>query len=173
MLYRKFIALVEDHAELLTQQWIEEVKTNPATPGYKKIPNEVLHHRAYDDYVRLGNLLLEEDPSFHKQAAHYMKLGRDRATEDIKLSELLYAFTLSRVVLWRYVVDQGIINGTLDLQQALDFYQKVTNFYDKASYFVAVGYEKYLAGEHHEKPEDAFVDKTVKAVTKWFIRDIP
>ncbi len=173
MLYRKFISLVEDHAELLTQQWIEEVKTNPATPGYKKISNEVLHRRAYDDYVRLGNLLLEEEPSFHKQAAHYMKLGMERAAEGIKLSELLYAFILSRVVLWRFVVDQGVINGTLDLQQALEFYQKVTNFYDKAAYFVAAGYENYLNGKAKEKPQEDFVEKTVKAVTKWFIKDIP
>ncbi len=173
MLYRKFIALVNDHAELLTQQWIEEVKTNPATPGYKNLPNDMLHNRAYDDYIRLGELLLEEAPTFQKQAAHYLRLGTDRAAEGIKLSEVIYALILSRVVLWRFIVNQGIINSTLDLQQALEFYQKVTNFYDKATYFVALGYENFSKGKQEEKPEKMFVEKTVKAITRWFVKDIP
>ena len=170
MLYRKFITLVEDHAETLTKDWIKEVKNNPATPGYANIPDDELHSRSYDVYVRLGRLLMEEDPNFKDQASHYMKLGKDRAAEGLKLSEVIYALILSRVVLWRYIVNQGIINGTLDLQQALEFYQKVTNYFDKAAYFVACGYENF---EKKTKIKDeAFIDKTVKAVTKWFIKDI-
>lgn len=170
MLYRKFITLVESHAEELTEEWIREVKHNPATPGYSNLSTEELHNRAYDVYIRLGKLLLEEDPSFRSQAAHYMKLGKDRASEGLKLSEVIYALILSRVVLWRYVVNQGIINGTLDLQQALEFYQKVTNYFDKAAYFIACGYESF---ERKTDMKDTdFVDKTVKGFTKWFIKDI-
>ncbi len=129
MLYQKFIRLIESHAEQLTSKWIEEVKNNPATKGYKNIDDKILHKRAFDDYQRLGNILLHDDPTFHDQAAHFMKLGKDRAIEGLKLSEVMFAFILSRVVLWNFVVSQGIINNTLDLYQALEFYQKISNFY--------------------------------------------
>ncbi len=172
MLYKKFISLIRDHAEQLTRDWIKEVKNNPATPGYKNIPEDILHKRAYEDYVKLGELLLEEEPTFQSQAEHYMKLGRDRASEGLKLSEIIYALILSSVVLWNYVVGQGLINSAIDLQQALGFYQKMSNFYDKAAYFVACGYEQCKnRGTTPEKTED-FVEKTVKSVTKWFIHEI-
>ncbi len=170
MLYRKFITLVEDHAEELTRLWIDEVKNNPATQGYTQFSDENLHDKIYDVYIRLGRLLLEEDPSFKGLASHYMKLGKDRASEGLKLSEVIYALILSRVVLWRWVVNQGVINGTLDLQQALEFYQKVTNFFDKAAYFVACGYESFQ--RKTALKDDAFVEKTVKGFTKWFIKDL-
>ncbi len=171
MLYRKFITLVEDHAEELTRLWIDEVKKNPATKGYRQFTDENLHDKVYDVYIRLGRLLLEEDPTFKGLAAHYMKLGKDRAAEGLKLSEVIYALILSRVVLWRFVVNQGIINGTLDLQQALEFYHKVTSFFDKATYFVSCGYENFEK-KSSMKDED-FVDKTVKGFTKWFVKDLP
>ncbi len=171
MLYRKFITLVEDHAEDITRLWIEEVRKNPATQGYNKFTDEDLHDKVYDVYIRLGRLLMEEDPTFRGLAAHYMKLGKDRAAEGLKLSEVIYALSLTRVVLWRWVVNQGVINGTLDLQQALEFYQKVTNYFDKAVYFVSCGFESY-----HKKTafkDEAFVDKTIRGFTKWFIKDLP
>ncbi len=172
MLYKKFISLIQSHAEQLTENWIKEVKNNPATPGYKNISEDILHKRAYDDYVKLGELLQEEEPTFQSQAEHYLKLGRDRAKEGLRLSELIYALILSRVVLWQYVVNQGLINSAIDLQQALEFYQKISNFYDKAAYFVACGYEQCKSKESAIEKTDDFIEKTVKSVTKWFIHEI-
>jgi len=172
MLYKKFISLIQEHAEQLTSNWIKEVKNNPATPGYKNIPEDILHKRAYDDYLKLAKLLLEVEPTFKTQAEHYMKLGRDRANEGLKLSELIYALILSRVVLWQYVVSQGLINSALELHQALEFYQKISNFYDKAAYFVACGYEQCKSKSNVVVKDEDFIEKTVKSVTKWFIHEI-
>lgn len=171
MLYRKFISLVEDHAELLTQNWITEVKNNPSTPGYNKMPDDVLGTRIYDVYKRLGNWVLEKEPSGKERAEHFIKLGRERASEKLSVSEVIYAIILARVVLWKFISSQGIINTTIEFQQALGFYHTINNFFDKAAYFVAVGFETTGEKEQKKIEKEEFVDKAVKSITTWFMKE--
>lgn len=170
MLYEKFIRLVEDHAEGLTKEWINEIKTNPSTKGYQKIDDAILGVRVFDVYKRLGQWIMNADPSDPKTAEHFIKLGRERAGENLKNSEVIYALILARVVLWRYIVDQGVINSIIDLHQSLEFYQKINNFFDKATYFVAVGFESVAKDEQEKLRKEDFVEKAVKGVTDWFIK---
>lgn len=171
MLYEKFIRLVEDHAELLTRIWIKEVRNNPATKSYRKIPLDTLEERICEDYKQLGKWLLEDDPGYTKTAEHYMQIGSERAKEGLKQSEVIYAIILIRVVLWKYVINQGVINSTFDFFQALEFFQKVTAFFDKATYFVAIGFENVTKAERDKLRESGMIDKAVSSVTNWFIKD--
>lgn len=170
MLYEKFIRLVEDHAEELTKEWIKEIKSNPSTIGYRKVDEAILGIRVFDVYRRLGDWIMKSEPNDPKTAEHFMKLGRERSIENLKNSEVIYALILARVVLWRYIVDQGIINNSIDLHQSLQFYQHINNFFDKAAYFVAVGFESIDTKSQDKLKKDDFVDKAVQGVTGWFIK---
>jgi hypothetical protein len=170
MLYAKYIQLVEDHAVELTQKWVAEVKKNPATPSYKEMPDDLLYKRIYDVFRKLHIWILQNDPCDSETAAHYLNLGRERAGENIKLSEVTYSLILSRVVLWRYVLNQGMINSFFDLQQAFEFFQKVNNFYDKAIYLVSIGHESFGTLGKDEIKKTEFVEKSVRAVTRWLFR---
>lgn len=170
MLYAKYIRLVEDHAEELTKQWISEINNCPATETYSHMPNDLLATRIYDLYKRLHVWILQNDPGDTKTAEHYLKLGRERANEGIMLSEVTYALILSRVVLWKYIINQGVINNAFDLQQAFEFFQKVNNFYDKAIYLVSIGFESFHAKDNAEIKKEEFVKETVNSITRWLIR---
>ncbi len=63
-----------------------------------------------------------------------------------------------------------IINNSIDLHQSLQFYQQVNNFFDKATYFVAVGFESIDKKSQDKLKKDDFVDKAVQGVTGWFIK---
>lgn len=170
MLYEKFIRLVEEKADQITNEWLREVKVNPSTEGYREIPDNVLSYRIHDVYKRLGKWLSVEAPNYHQSAEHFIRLGRERASEGIKASEVIYALILSRAVLWRFIQRQGIINNALDLQQAMEFNQKITNFFDKATYFVAVGVESKDLSEEKLFEEDGFFDKAVNSITRWLMK---
>lgn len=170
MLYDKFIRLVEDHAESLIKEWIKEIKSNPSTSGYKNFKDDVLGKRVYEVYKRLGNWIMNSNTEDFENAEFFINLGRDRAKEGLKNSEVVYALILARVVLWRYILSHGIINSSLALHSCLGFYQQLNNFFDKATYFVAVGYESVDKKEQERLKKEAFVDKAVKGVTKWFIK---
>jgi len=170
MLYQQFIRLVEDHAESLIKEWIKEIKSNPSTSGYKNLNDDVLGKRVYEVYKRLGNWVLNSDTEDSENAEFFINLGRERAKEGLKNSEVVYALILARVVLWRYILGQGIINSSIALHSCLGFYQQLNNFFDKATYFVAVGYESVNKSVQERLKKDAFVDKAVKGITKWFIK---
>ena len=170
MLYDKFIRLVEDHAEELTKEWIKEIKSNPSTAGYRNIEDAELGARIFDVYRRLGEWVINADPNDPKTAEHFIKLGRERAIEKLKNSEVIYALILARVVLWRYIVEHEVITSSIELHQSLEFYQKVNNFFDKATYFVAVGFENIHKEDQDKLKKDDFVGKAVQGVTGWFIK---
>jgi hypothetical protein len=170
MLYAKYIRLVEDHAEKLTSQWISEVKTNSATLQYRQFSDGELHKRVFDVYERLGVWLLGDEKETVKIGEHYLRLGRSRAEEGIKLSEVTYALILTRVILWNYILSQGMIDTFFDIQQAFEFHQKLVGFFDKALYLVTTGYESsgQLSKEQFENPR--LVNEAVNSVTRWFIK---
>lgn len=170
MLYQKYIRLVEDHAEQLTKKWSTEVRNNPSTPGYKNIPQHQLDERVYDVFKRLGAYLMEDEPDFKKTAEHFIKLGRERAGEGMKVSEVIYALILERVVIWNFIVEEGLISNTLDLHEALGFYMKINNFFDKAEYFIAKGFESVNLPDVAVSRESDLVNKSVDAVVRWFIK---
>ena len=150
MLYEKFIRLVEEHAGQITHEWVEEVKNNPATPSYRGIPDELLSKRIFDVYQRLGMWLLGGEEGQVKISEHYVRLGRERAAEGINVSEVVYALILSRAVLWKYIMNHSLIDDSLTLQQAFEFYQKIINFYGCVAYLVTRGDESYKELEKSE-----------------------
>jgi hypothetical protein len=170
MLFEKFIRLVEDHAEELTKIWIKEIKSNPATEGYRNLDDAILGARIFDVYRRLGEWVMNADPNDPKTAEHFIKLGRERAVEKLKNSEVIYALILARVVLWRYIVENEVITSSIELHQSLEFYQTVNNFFDKATYFVAVGFENIKKEDQEKLKKEDFVGKAVQGVTGWFIK---
>jgi hypothetical protein len=170
MLYSKFIQLVEDHAEELTNKWINEIKTNPSTSGYKDLNDQVLGSRVYNVYRKLGEWLDGADLNDPKIAEHFIQLGRDRATEKLKSSEVIYALLLTRVVLWKYITNHSIISSSFELHQSLEFYQLLINFFDKATYFTAVGFESIHKEVQEKINKEDFVEKAVQGLTDWLIK---
>lgn len=172
LLHDKFIALIETHAELLTRNWIREVKNNPLTPGYKNLSEDDLHFKVFDVYRRLSAWLPQEETVFREIAEHYMKLGRARAHEGVKLSEVLYATSLSKVELWKYIRSQGIINDAIDMYRALEFFRRIDSFYDRMIYFISTGYESAHMDEHEIFKKSGFFDKVADSFAHWFVKDI-
>jgi hypothetical protein len=141
MLYNRLIRIIENHAESLTQSWIREVKTNEATKSYRNFPDSVLHDSVYDIYSRLSYWLKKEESTLEDIAEFFILLGRERAKQGFKLSEVIYSIILARVELWNYISNQGLFEDSMDLHRALDFSQRLNYFYDKAIYFATVGFE--------------------------------
>ncbi len=169
MLFKKFVSLVETHAEDLTKKWINEVRNNPSTPNYHNMNEKLLVNRISDLFFRLGKWLSKDDFTDKETVEHFISLGRERALEGLEVSEVIYALILTKAVLWKYVVSQGIINTIIDMHQALEFHNKISNFFDKAIYYIAVGFESPLKKSDAEKHKETFVNGAVDAITRWLI----
>ena len=138
MMIGKLVALIEDHADELTERMVRLVRENPATEGYHRLGDEELGERARLVYSNLGQWLNETSESHVEE--EYYRLGKLRHKERIPLSQVVMALLLTRRNLWHYVESQGG-DTTLELRQQLDLELMVVRFFDRAIHHAVRGYE--------------------------------
>lgn len=139
MLSQKLIKVIQDHATELSRQWLEEVRSHPTTPTYHSFADQALLERVHNVYANLGKWLGEGTTEIER---YYTDMGMQRYREGFRLSEVLSALFLTKRILWDCVMSEGLMDSALSLYQTLELDNRVVLFFDKAAYYVAVGYEK-------------------------------
>ncbi len=140
MLSDRLVRMIEHHADELTRALVEDLQSNPRTVSYHRFPREAIHLRTYNVYKDLGlwlNSKAEEDIE-----ARYTELGKQRQTEGVPLSEVVYALTLTKYHLRDYIRVAGLVDSAMDLYQALDLQRLLGQFFDKAVYYTVRAYER-------------------------------
>jgi hypothetical protein len=140
MLSDRLVRIIEHHADELTRALVEDLQSNPRTVSYHRFPREAIHLRTYNVYKDLGlwlNSKAEEDIE-----ARYTELGKQRQTEGVPLSEVVYALTLTKYHLRDYIRVAGLVDSAIDLYQALDLQRLLGQFFDKAVFYTVRAYER-------------------------------
>jgi hypothetical protein len=144
---KNLVDLIERHADELTHSWITIVRMHPATPSFHDYDEQELYDRAYRVFSQLGRWISHATTK-EDIARHYQALGAQRYQEGFSLSEVIQALVITRRVLWFKVLDDGLLDSALDLQMALQLYNRVMLFFDRAIYFAALGYEEACKAAH-------------------------
>jgi hypothetical protein len=151
LLSARLIELIQNHAEYLTRNVLKDYAANPRTRHWSVVPSDELEQRVYRTYLNLGNWI--GDPKEDKVRAEYEEWGRKRYRNGIPLSEIVYAVILLKHHLRAYIREHGLVEHSRDRQapqeilpvhlygiQELNYL--VGDFFDKALYYLALGYEK-------------------------------
>ena len=133
------IRMIENHAEDLTREVLNDLATNPRTPHLHAVSREELHRRAYDLFKNLGEWLSDRDDAHIENP--YARLGRDRHIEGVTLSEVIYAVILIKEHLRNYVRRAGAASTALELYQEVELNLMIGHFFDRALYHTVKGYE--------------------------------
>jgi hypothetical protein len=139
MISVRLVAMIEDHADQLTAGLVNDLQRHPRLNGYHRLARLELHNRAYDVYHNLGKWVARGSES--EIELNYTDLGRRRYREGIPLSEVILALLLTKGHLLEYVKTSGLSDTALDLYQELELVQVVSQFFDKAIYHAARGFE--------------------------------
>jgi hypothetical protein len=137
----RLVDLIERNADELTNNWLAKVRHDASLQNYQNFDNSELYNRAYRVYSHLGKWISRET-SKEEIARDYIALGAQRRKEGFALSEVIQALFLIRRTLWRKIMDEGLLDTTYDLYQAIELNDRVTLFFDRAIFFTAVGYER-------------------------------
>ncbi len=140
MLSTRLVRMIEDHAEQLTRGVVNDLQSNPRTAAYHKLSHDELHHRAYGVYSNLGQWLAHKTDEAIE--ASYSELGKKRQAEGIALSEVIYALILTKYHLRDYIRSAGLVDSAVELYQEQELHRLVGQFFDKAMYYTAKGYER-------------------------------
>ena len=144
MFYLKLLQLIEDNADDLTRKICNDLLTREETKGYRILSDERLRERVHDVCSKLGSWLGKDKNTVGEVKKIYTQIGRKRYREGIPLHEVVLAFMLIKKHLWLYLREKNFFDSTYELSQALELNNNVVLFFDRAIYFVTMGYEEEL-----------------------------
>ena len=140
MLSDRLVQMIEEHAEKLTHSLVNDLRSNKHTTHYHALTGDELHRRTYDVYRHLGQWIASKTEQAIE--SNYIELGETRRAEGVPLSEVLYALILTKSHLRDYIRFTGMSDSAIDLHRERELQQLVTQFFDKAIYCTAKGYEQ-------------------------------
>jgi|SRR5271165_1105519 len=143
MLYR-LVRLIETHSQALSACLLDRVQQSELTPIFQKsVPPEDLKERVYEIYHHLGEWLMGKDEIQLEQ--RYLQIGACRAHQNVPLSEVLWVIVLTKENLWEFIKKESVLERPVEVFGELEMLQLLEQFFDRAMYYAAVGYERRVA----------------------------
>jgi hypothetical protein len=146
----RVVRLIETHSAELAQAVVESVrKYERCQDFFLKVPPPELQHYVQEIYQHLGEWLTRKTE--RDVELRYLAIGKRRAEQGVSLSQLIFAIVATKEHLWRYVSNEVMSDPRpVEMFQEVELAQLVEQFFDRAIYHAAIGYERYH--EAQEKP---------------------
>ena len=105
-----------------------------------------MKQRVYEIYRHLGDWLLGK--SEFDIEKRYLEIGARRAQQNVPISQLVWTIVLTKENLWEYLKKEAVMDRPTEVFGELEMLQMLDQFFDRAIYYGAVGYEQYTAAQH-------------------------
>jgi len=148
MLAYRLVRLIENHSDALAASLLERVRSSPLLTDYRKVPPEELKLRVSEIYRHLGDWLISKSERDIEE--RYSEIGTRRATQAVPLSQLSWTIVLTKENLWEYLKKETVMERPTEVFGELEMLQLLDQFFDRAIFYAAVGYEKYVASHRPE-----------------------
>jgi hypothetical protein len=140
MIAGRLVRLIEKNSEQLSRELSEKVWNSPRCSDLHKIPPDELKARTREIYQNLNNWLMAMTEAEIEQ--RYTELGARRAAQGVAYSHFLWAITATREHMVAFVQREGLSDTAVDLHGELELIRLLGQFFDRALYYTAVGYER-------------------------------
>jgi ADP-ribose pyrophosphatase YjhB (NUDIX family) len=139
LLSDELLRVVEADSEAITDLWLEDVTSNPATPSYHSLDQQLLALRAS---LVLGSFSgwLRRERAEGELKRFFALLGGKREEEQVPLPEVVAALILLKKHLWGHVVSQRAWLCAIDVVRVLEMDRRIAAFFDRAVFHVVSGY---------------------------------
>jgi hypothetical protein len=150
MLAMRLIQLIENNAESLTREALQDVLTNENTVSFRRVSRTELEPRIASLYHNLGNWI--GDPKDGGIRQEYEQWGRTRFRQGIPLSEIVFVLMLTKQHLRKFIREHGLVTFSgdrvrpdelvpVELHAIQELNYLVGDFCDRALYYLVRGYE--------------------------------
>jgi hypothetical protein len=138
---QRLVRLIETHSDGLAASLLERTKASEKTRNYvDKVPPDDLRQRVYEIYHHLGQWLINKKES--DVEGRYLEIGSLRCRQGVLLSQLLWAILLVRDNLFDFLNREAAIERPSEVFGELEILQLLDQFFERAIYYAAVGYER-------------------------------
>ncbi len=140
MLLYRLVRLIEAHSQALASCLLTKVQESEHTRDFRNVPPEELRERVYEIYRHLGDWLLgKTEFDIEKR---YLEIGGRRAQQHVPLSQVVMVITLTKENLWELLRKESPLDRPVEVFGELEMLQLLEQFFDKAIFYAAVGYER-------------------------------
>jgi hypothetical protein len=144
MLLYRLVRLIESHSEALAATLLEKVQKSEHTRDFSNVPAQELTGRVYEIYRHLGDWLLgKTEFDIEKR---YMEIGAKRAQQGVPLSQLIMVIVLTKDNLWEFLRKESPLDRPVEVFGELEMLQMLEQFFDRAIFYAALGYEGAVVG---------------------------
>jgi len=144
ILYNRFVRLVEENHQEITEHFMNDLLKNPDTQAYRGLDRGVIYESSDRVYRDLSRWITKEHPK-EKIRDHYGSLGRDRYNQGIPYPQVQKALVLQKRHLWLFVMDK-LYGDLTSYKEAVDLNNRVVLYFDRATHFMLLGYEDAARG---------------------------
>jgi hypothetical protein len=150
MLGARLMQLIETHAAALTKDVVQDLTTNENTPSFATLEPPELEKRVSELCWNLGKWIGNPDDNVVRD--EYEHMGRERFREGAPVSEVIYALLVTKKHLRSYIRQYGLVDFAgdrvvpdellpIELHSIQELNYQVGEFFDRALYHLARGYE--------------------------------
>ena len=154
MLGQRLLLLIQAHAGPLTDEVVADLRTNERTSTFRRLDPADIETRVSMLFYNLGKWIGDTDE--RPVQTEYEEMGRARFREGVRMSELMYALMITKHHLRRYIREYGVVDFAgdrlppdellpLELHSIQELNYQVGEFFDRALYHLARGYESEAA----------------------------
>ncbi len=136
----RLVRLIESHADKLSQGLLRKFQHTAQCADLRRVPAAELTDRSYEIYRNLSDWLTTKTES--ELEHRYTALGARRAAQGVPLSHVMWAITATKEHLWEFLRDEGFADKPVELFGELELLHRIEQFFDRALYYAAIGYEK-------------------------------
>ena len=140
MLAIRLVRLIESHSEQLARGLTEKVWNCPRCSDLSKVPADEFRARTQEIYRNLSDWLLTKTEA--EVERRYIELGARRAHQGVAFSHYVWAITNTKEYVRDFVLREGLVDSAVDLYGELELMALLDQFFDRALYYAAVGYEQ-------------------------------
>ncbi len=143
MLAYRLVRLIELHSEGLAKALRHRIENSERCSAYKNVPPDELTHVVYEMYRNLGEWLLGKTEADIEQ--RYTAIGAKRAQQNVPLCQVIWVIALVKENLWEYLKQENVMERPAEVFGELEMLQLLEQFFDRAMYYAALGYERARA----------------------------
>jgi len=158
MIGTRLLMLIQAHAGSITHDVVQDLRTNARTPSFQRLSGADVDGRISALFYNLGRWIGDADE--HAVEAEYEDMGRTRFRQGVPVSELVYALLITKHHLRRYIREYGFVDFAgdrivpqellpVELHSIQELNYQVGEFFDRALYHLALGFEQEAAARVH------------------------
>ena len=140
MLAVRLVRLIESHSEQLAHGLLEKVWNSPKCSDLRKVPAAELEARTHEIYHNLSDWLTNKTEADVER--RYTEIGAARAAQGVAFSHFVWAITATREHVRSFLQREGFVDSAVELHGQLELLHLLDQFFDRALYYAAVGYER-------------------------------